>query len=221
MKINMIIPAKGTSERLLNKNLSKINDKTLVEIACERALSCKNINEVYLDTESDEIIYQTQHLQKNGLKIIKRHKSLANNEIGANDMMIYGLHSISECDILLQSFSTSPMIKSQTIDSCIEKFILNYDKFDSFFTVCPIQEYFWNKEDPINFSSKKLPNSFELEKMFMETHGLYGIKTESLLENKTRVGKNSLKIEISKLESLDINDYEDLEIARRLFYVSK
>ena len=56
MKINLIIPAKGTSQRIKNKNLCTINGKSLVRLACEKALRCSNVNEVYLDTESEEII---------------------------------------------------------------------------------------------------------------------------------------------------------------------
>ena len=117
MKINLIIPAKGTSQRIKNKNLCTINGKSLVRLACEKALRCSNVNEVYLDTESEEIISSVADLEKSGLKIIKRAKELANNDIGANEMMVYGLHSVSDCDVLLQTFSTSPLITSKTIDS--------------------------------------------------------------------------------------------------------
>jgi len=216
MKINLIIPAKGTSQRIKNKNLCIINGKSLVRLACEKALKCSNVDEVYIDTESDEIIATISDLEKNGLKIIKRPKELANNDIGANEMMVYGLHSVSNCDILLQTFSTSPLITSKTIDSCIEKFLSVNEKYDSFFTVVPIQEYFWDEDKAVNFNPDKVPNSFELEKMYMETHGLYGIKTSSLLTKQTRIGYNPLKIEIPKIESFDVNVAEDLNIVERL-----
>lgn len=217
MKVSMIIPAKGTSERLKNKNLYKINGKTLVRMACEKALECKNVHKVYLDTESESIILDVQDLFSQGLHLLKRPIELANNDIGANDMMIYGLHSIDETDLLVQTFATSPLITSKTIDNCIESFI-NSPKHDSFFSVIKMQEYFWDKNNqPMNFDIKKLPNSFELDEMFMETHGIYGIYTNSLIKQKTRVGKTPLMIEISKLESLDINDEEDLELIKAIY----
>lgn len=216
MRINLIIPAKGSSQRIKNKNLCVVNGKSLVRLACEKALQCKNVSNVYLDTESEEIEYQVRDLLKEGLKIIKRPHELANNDIGANEMMVYGLHSVSECDVLLQTFSTSPLISSETIDDCIEKFLSNFEKYDSFFTVIPVQEYFWNESSAINFNPDKVPNSFELEKMYMETHGLYGIKTSTLIEKQTRVGFKPMQIEIPKIESFDVNVLEDLEIVERL-----
>ncbi|MDA0902618.1 MAG: hypothetical protein O3B09_04345, partial [Proteobacteria bacterium] len=129
----------------------------------------------------------------------------------------YGLHSIEKCDLILQTFSTSPLITSQTIDDCVTKFLSRENKHDSFFTVNKTQEYFWNKENkPINFDITKLPNSFELDPMYVETHGLYGIYAEKLIELKTRVGNNPMLIPISKMESFDIDDMEDLEIVTKL-----
>jgi N-acylneuraminate cytidylyltransferase len=215
-KVSIIIPAKGNSERVKNKNLYKINGSSLIQMACEKVLNCKYIDDVYIDTESELIINQVSHLTKKGLKIIKRPEELANNDIGANEMMVYGLHSIDECDILLQTFATSPTITHRTIDYCIEKFIDNIEYYDSFFTVSELQEYFWEDGGPMNFDPKKVPNSYELDKLFMETHGLYGIKVDSLIKNKTRIGDKPLRITIPKIESFDINDYSDLKIVESI-----
>lgn len=220
MKINIIIPAKGSSKRIKNKNLHEVAGKSLIHHTCEKVLNCKHINNVYLDTESSSIISSVKHLFSKGLKLIKRHPSLATNDIGANEMMIYGLHSIEECDVLLQTFCTSPLLTSETIDRCIEKFINDgMGKYDSFFTVIDVQEYFWKNGEAYNFSIKDLPNSFDLEIMKMETHGLYGITVDSLLRNKTRVGNNPMMINIPKIESLDINVKEDLQLIERLMNV--
>jgi len=221
MKVSIIIPAKGTSKRIQNKNLYEINGKSLVFHACEKVLKCKHIDNVYLDTECENIIASVRSLFSKGLRLIKRHPSLATNDIGANEMMIYGLHSIEECDILLQTFCTSPLLTSETIDKCIEKFVNDgIPTYDSFFTTVDIQEYFWKNGKAFNFSTKDLPNSFELDVLKMETHGLYGITTESLLKNKTRVGTNPMMIGVSKIESLDINESEDLCLIEGLMNAS-
>lgn len=222
MKINCIIPAKGQSKRIKNKNLYEIGGKSLIYHTCEKILKCKNIDQVYLDTESDEIINNVKPFFSKGLRLIKRHDSLATNDIGANEMMVYGLHSVDSCDVLLQTFCTSPLLSHKTIDKCIEKFVNDgMPQHDSFFTTIDVQEYFWKDGKPFNFSIEKLPNSFELDVFKMETHGLYGITCESLIRNKTRVGLNPMMISVSKIESLDINVKEDLELIRRLMNVAK
>ena len=137
-------------------------------------------------------------------------------------MMIYGLHSVDDCDVLLQTFCTSPLLSSETIDHCVEKFVNHgLPHYDSFFTTVDVQEYFWKDGKSYNFSTKDLPNSFELDILKMETHGLYGITVDSLLKNKTRVGNNPMMIGVSKIESLDINVDEDLQLIERLMNVTK
>lgn len=216
MNISIVIPAKGHSQRVHNKNLYRINGKSLVYQACEKVLNCKSINSFYLDTEDEAIIKDCEDLTSQGLQIIQRPKELATNFIGANELMIYALHSIDHCDLLLQTFSTSPLITAKTIDTCIEQFLDSKD-YDSFFTVTVQQEYLWNEDGkPINFSPVKLPNSFQLDKLYVETHGLYGIFTDTLLKTKTRIGYKPLLIPISLIEGMDINTEEDLEIIRRL-----
>ena len=55
MKILAVIPAKGQSTRLYKKNLKKIGDKTLIEIAVNCAKASKNITEIVVSTDSEEI----------------------------------------------------------------------------------------------------------------------------------------------------------------------
>ncbi|KKL70936.1 hypothetical protein LCGC14_2099920, partial [marine sediment metagenome] len=99
-KISLVIPAKGRSTRLRNKNLLKISGKSLARLACEKALKCKNIDNVYLDTEDSRIAEDCSDLFKEGLGLIKRPKELATNFVGGNELMIYEVHSIPYCDII-------------------------------------------------------------------------------------------------------------------------
>ena len=221
MKISVVIPAKGSSDRVREKNLIKILDYSLTEMACEKFLKSKVIDNVYLDTDSEKIIDDVLHLFSKGLKLIRRPKELANNNITANDLIIYALHSIDKCDLILQSFVTSPLLKIKTIDECIKKF-LKSKKHNSFLTVESTQEYWWSKEGkPTNFDINTLPNGVDLEKIYKETHGLYGIYTKSLFKNKNRFGTTPMLIETSKVEGLDINDGDDLRFLKAIMTYEK
>ncbi len=221
MKISVVVPAKGSSDRVREKNLIKVLDHSLTEMACEKLLKSKIIDNVYLDTDSEKIIDDVLHLFSKGLKLIRRPKELANNKITANDLIVYALHSIDKCDLILQSFVTSPLLKIETIDQCIKKFIKS-KKHDAFLTVESTQEYWWSKNgQPTNFDINILPNSVDLEKIYKETHGLYGIYTKSLFKNKNRFGSNTMLIETSKVEGLDINDEDDLKFLRAIMDYEK
>ena len=55
MSILLVIPAKSDSNRLKNKNMSKIGNKTLIQIAVEYAKKSKLIDNIVVSTDSIEI----------------------------------------------------------------------------------------------------------------------------------------------------------------------
>ena len=119
MKTSLVLPAKGTSERVKNKNLLSLNGKSLVRIACETMASCSEVDDLFLDTESTKIAAEAQGLPIN---IINRPKSMASNSTSGNDLILFECNSIPKCDLIIQICCTAPLLKSKTIDSAIKKF---------------------------------------------------------------------------------------------------
>ena len=78
MKAVAVVPVKGTSERIENKNIKLLDGKPLFLHTIEKLLSCDFLDEVYLDTESDKIIDMVSDYEN--LKIFKRNPDLANNK---------------------------------------------------------------------------------------------------------------------------------------------
>ena len=220
-KINLIIPAKEISTRLPNKNLLDLGGKSLVYRACEKCLKSQNISNVFIDTESDKIINSIKDLIPRGLRVIKRPASLASNKTSGNDLIDFELSKIGKCDLVLHTYSTSPLITVETIDKCIESF-LHEDDYDSFFTTIHFQDYLWERRKDnqylsVNFDHRELPNSVDLPEYYVETHGLYGIRYETAKRLRSRIGLNPMAIEIPRNESLDINYYEDYKLAEILW----
>ena len=75
-KVVAFVPAKGSSERIENKNAKLLDGRPLVVHTLDKLLKCQNVDEVYLDTESDEIAKLAKHLP---VKIMKRSRFLASN----------------------------------------------------------------------------------------------------------------------------------------------
>lgn len=209
MTTSIIIPAKGHSERVPRKNLLKLGSKSLVFLACEKCLSVDNIDHVYLDTESQEIIDDVSSLD--GLKIIRRPVELASNKYGGNELIVFEQQHIVPSDIILHTYASSPLITAGTISNCLEMF-KDYPENDSFFTAIHLQEYIWDDNGPINFTLEELPNAVDLPSIWMETHGLYGIRNEALTKYKRRLGNAVLPIEIPREQALDINYKKDMKL---------
>jgi len=214
MKVSIVIPAKGSSERLPSKNLLTLGNASLVYAACEKCLDVSNIDNVYIDTESQDILDAVKPLIKRGLKVINRPAHMADNNTTGNDLIVFEQSMIEECDLLLHTYSTSPFITAETIENCISLFT-SQDEYDSFFTALPVREYFWTDGKPLNFSLDSLPNSQDLDLLWVETHGLYGITWDALSRLKRRLGDKALPIEIPEYEALDINTQSDYDEASK------
>lgn len=215
MKVNAIIPAKGNSSRFEKKNLQKINTKSLTYIACEKCLDCANIDHVYLDTDSQEIIDDVRPLMEKGLKILERPEHLrteipGNNRI--NELLLFALQNTEPCDLILHVHVTSPLLSINTLENSINTFIAS-ENYDSFFTAIHFKDYLWTPNaEPVNFDSKgPLLNCADLPKYWLETHGVYGILSSALLSLKRRVGDRPLPVEVPEIESIDINNHLDFE----------
>lgn len=218
MKISCIIPAKGTSERVWSKNLLALGDRSLVYKACEKCLHVPSIDRVYIDTESDKIINDVQSLIKQGLNVIRRPVEMASNSTSGNDLIVFEQSMIEKCDLILHTYATSPFITANTIEQCIQTFVAkHHEQYDSFFTALPVHEYFWVDGKPLNFDLNSLPNSQNLDTMWVETHGLYGIRWDALTKLRRRLGEQVLPIKIEEDESLDINTPSDYEKAINLY----
>ena len=77
-----------------------------------------------------------------------------------------------------------------------------------------IFSWFWFKKKPINYKPQKLPRSQDALPVVQETTGLYGIRRNTLIKNKCRIGKKPYFFEVSNSEFLDLDNYEDFKILK-------
>lgn len=208
MKIVAVVPVKGTSERIENKNIKLLDGKPLFLHTIEKLLSCNFLDEVYLDTESDKIIDIVSDYKK--LKIFKRDPSLANNKTDGHKLFYNEVKNI-EADIYVQILCTSPFIKKETIKKGIE--ILKEKEYDSVVLVKKDKQYLWGDDFKPLYSTNKIPNSVDLPDTIIETMGMYIMKKEAVLETQKRYNENVYLLEAEAVEGIDVNYPEEFKLA--------
>ena len=209
MKVVAIIPIKKKSTRVKRKNFVRIyNNKKLYKYFLEKVKKC-NFDEVYVDSDSIEIM---NYCKKSEINFIKRKKSLAQNNANGNDLLNYH-SSIIKSEIYFQLFITAPMLTIKTINNCIN-FLKTKKNFDSILTCNKIYSWFWFKNKPVNYKPKTLPRSQDAQPIIMESTGLYGIRNKALKKYKCRIGKKPYFFEVSKKEALDLDTKEDFKILK-------
>ena len=130
MKILVIIPAKTDSRRLSGKNMRKIGNKTLIEIAVEYAKESKNVDSIIVSTDSSEVKDYVE--SANLCKCIMRGENLSGEaevfEVYENARKLSG----EEVDYVIGLQPDNPDRKLK-LDEAIS-YVIDND-LDDFFTV--------------------------------------------------------------------------------------
>ena len=121
----------------------------------------------------------------------------------------------------IQTHSTNPLLKTNTIDLAIEKYleVIEKNTFDSLFSVTRFQtRFYWETGKPVNHDPDELIRTQDLPLMYEENSNFYIFSQDSFYANgKKRIGKKPFLFEIDKIEAVDIDEPEDFIIARRLY----
>jgi len=206
MKVVAFLPAKGTSSRVKSKNLKLLDGKALFLHTLEKLMECDFIDEVYLDTESDEIIDLASETKS---KVLKRDATLASNATDGNKLFLNEVESV-DADIYIQVLGTSPFIEIETIKKGLDA--ISDSNYDSAVLIRREKLYTWNAKAP-NYDIENIPNSFDLDDTIIETMGLYIVKKEAALKTLRRIGEKPYLLDATPLEAIDVNYPDDFELA--------
>jgi CMP-N-acetylneuraminic acid synthetase len=217
MTINFLLPMKGHSERVPDKNMKLFRGKPLYHSILNELLMSKYGGKIYVDTDSARIS-DDLHKFFPGVVIIERPVELCGDSVSMNKIINHDLSVIND-NYFLQTHSTNPLLRIETIDKAIEFFFSNSEKFDSVFAVNKIQSrLYWEDGKPINHDPEYLIKTQSLPPVYEENSNLYIFSRESFIKaGNKRIGKNPFMFEIPPLEALDIDIQSDFDMALFLF----
>ncbi len=211
LKVVAFVPAKGTSSRVKDKNKKLLGNKPLFLHVLDTLLKSMSIDEVYLDTESDEILSLAG---ERNYKPLKREASLATNDTDGNKLLLNEAVHV-DADIYVQVLPTAPFLSRETVDNAVFKLIMSKEN-DSLFGVIKSKFYLWDEGGNSSYDIYHIPNSVDLKDTIIETMSLYVIRKEALFKGKSRIGEKPIFYNIPYMESFDTNTYEDFELANIL-----
>jgi CMP-N-acetylneuraminic acid synthetase len=210
MKIAAFIPIKLNSERLPGKNIKEFdNGKPLITYILDTVSKVKRIDESYVFCSSEDI---GAYIPEN-IKFIKRDSCLDNSSTSITEVIDSFTRTVA-ADIYVLLHATAPFITSQSIEKALDA-VLNQG-YDSAVSVIRHQEILWQGGKPVNYDTKNIPRTQDMEPFYTETTGLYVFKHE-LTEQKRRVGDKPYLLEVSEIEAVDINEPMDFEVVNAIY----
>jgi len=218
-QIIALLPMKGHSERVPNKNMRDFCGKPLYHRILEVLLASKHISQVYIDTDSKQIADDTLS-NFNQVQIINRPKNLHGDFVPMNDIIAYDLTQI-EGEHFLQTHSTNPLLTTSTINNAIEAYFNSLNRHDSLFSITRLQtRLYWQDGRPINHNPDELLRTQDLPPVCEENSNLYIFSKKSFQKHKRRIGEKPYLFEMDKIESIDIDEETDFQIAEALYQLN-
>lgn len=220
-----IIPARGGSKRISSKNIIDFCGKPLIAHTVEAAIKSKLFGDnIFISSDSEEILKIADSYNK--VQKIVRPDEISGDTATLEDAAIHLLNKFfNKFDYLCMLMPNCPLRNSQDIKDSYKLLIKH--KANNLMSV--VHHYwlypFWALQEKDNylqllFGKKYLVDSKKLPKnIYYPTGAIRWVKIDNFLKEKKFYGKNILKYEIPLERSVDIDDYKDLKLARKLYKI--
>jgi CMP-N-acetylneuraminic acid synthetase len=206
-----LVPMRHHSQRVPGKNYRILAGKPLFHHIIETLLAVPEITQILVDTDSD-LVMDGLRVDFPRVKIIPRPENLRADDVPMNDILIYDTDQI-QADFYLQTHSTNPLLKPQTVSHAIQSLITNYPAHDSLFSVTRLQTRLYDQHGrAINHDPSVLIQTQDLPPVYEENSCLYLFTRENLLKRHHRIGERPMMFEISAEEAWDIDEELDFAI---------
>ena len=215
-----VVPARGGSKGIKNKNLKKINGKSLLQITIEEAKNSQLFDTVHVSTESRKI---KKIVEKYPLKVkFLRDKKLSGDHTSLMDVFKFVYNKYLKSNFFFDEVwyltPCSPLIEAKDLIKACKKF--RKSKCNSLLAVGeyspPIQWAFYkqkNKLIPIE-KEKLLLRSQDLRKTYYDSGTFGAFKKEIFLKNKK---SKFLGFEINKFKAIDVDTEQDWELLEKIY----
>jgi CMP-N-acetylneuraminic acid synthetase len=210
---------KGNSERVPNKNLRLFDGNPLYHAIVSEILKSKYVNQIVINTDSEKI-KEDCILHFPSVILVDRPHEICGDFVPMNDVIEYDMKMV-ESDIYIQTHSTNPLLKHETLDEAIEKFIESSGKYDSVFSVTRMQtRLYWEDGKPVNHNPSELLRTQDLPPVFEENSNFFIFTKDSFEKSgKKRIGLKPLMFPMNKIEAQDIDEPEDFILAETLYKI--
>ncbi len=219
-RIVALVPMRHTSVRVPGKNYRPIAGKPLYHHILDTLLSCPEISQVVVDTDSPVIL---EGLAKDlpGVTALLRPEHLRADTIPTNEILMHDTAQVP-ADLYLQTHSTNPLLRAQTISAAIRALKDVYPAYDSLFGVTRLQTRLWDELGrAINHNPAVLLRTQDLPPVYEENSCIYLFTRETLAQRRNRLGERPLMFAIPAEEAWDIDEEIDFTVADVLLRARK
>jgi len=210
-----LVPMRHHSVRVPGKNYRNLAGKPLYAYILNELVEVPEISEIVVNTDSP-IISSGIRDAFPSIRVIERPENLRADTVPMNEILLHDVHVVS-ADYYLQTHTTNPLLRSETIRKAIHTFFEHYPEKDSLFSVTRYQTRLWDQKGlPVNHDPDVLLRTQDLPPLFEENSCLYIFERNTFLHRKNRLGGSPLMFEMDPYEAIDIDNEIDFTMCECL-----
>ena len=231
-KILCVLQVRGGSKGVPKKNIRKVNGKPLMTWTIESAKKSNVFDSIWVSSDSDEII---EVGRKEEVNTIKRPEELSGDEVLSVDSLHWAVGEIEKLkgttyDYVVELPVVCPLRNEDHIREAVEKLITT--DADSVISVTqmtdkhPVRMKRITDDDLIEDFCSEYPEGDagrrqDLEPCYIRNGGIYSMKRDTLMKEKTRHGKVSRPYVMEDKYSINIDSEIDLRIAEVMLNIKE
>jgi len=212
-KVSALIAVRSGSVRVKNKNIRTFNDSTLLELKIKQLQSVKEINDVVVNSNSDEMLSIAKNL---GAKTVKRDDYYASNTISMSSVFEHMAKNM-DCENILYANCTNPLVSTNSYSDAIRIFLNNTSAYDSLVSCHDIKEFLYLDGKALNYDPMNQPRSQDLPNIVALNFAISIISRSNMIKFKNIIGHNPYFYKLNEVESVDIDTPLDFFIAESLY----
>lgn len=216
------IPVRGGSKSIPLKNIKPMNGKPLVYWVIDAAVTCENIDRVYVSTDSPDIQkaveeYKLLYPGSEKLLCIDRAPHTATDTASTESAMLdFAERYDFEHMILIQA--TSPLLTGEHLSEAIASY--ESEKYDSLLSVVRQKRFIWEETPqgakPVNYDYLNRPRRQEFDGYLNENGAFYITKKNLLMESSCRISGKIGFYEMEEETYFEIDEPSDWMVIENL-----
>jgi CMP-N-acetylneuraminic acid synthetase len=211
-RIVALVPMRHHSQRVPGKNYRPLAGRPLYQHILRTLLSVPEIGEIVVDTDSEPIM---EGIRRDfpQVVVLPRPEELRADTVSMNTILLYDTSRV-EADFYLQTHSTNPLLRPETVSRAIQVFLADYPAHDSLFSVTCLQTRLYDRDGrPLNHDPAVLLQTQDLPPVYEENSCIYIFSRGNLARGNNRLGERPRLFEIDPAEAWDIDEELDFAIA--------
>ena len=212
-EIVALVPVKGASERIKNKNRRPFYNTNLYELKLNQLKSVKGFANIIVSSENQKIL---DIAKSKGFDVHARDSKYSTSDIPMSRVYSYIASEIGVDNIAWVNV-TNPLAGPEIYEQAIKHYNSMGSEFDCLLSAYKVQDYLFHKEKPVNFQPNPWPKSQDLSEVCALSFVINILKGEDMVKWGSCVGTKPYFFYLDPVISKDVDFQEDFEFCEMIY----